>query len=92
MKYFHYNIMKLRTFVILLTCIIFVLISIISTVFMIQVVPEYKKQFKDFDLELPAMTILVLCASDFVVRFWYLVVLFVSIALWGITKLPTLRF
>ena len=45
----------------------------ILTYIMLEIVPEFEKMFKDFDLDLPVMTVLLMDVSNWVVRFWYLI-------------------
>jgi type IV pilus assembly protein PilC len=45
----------------------------ILTFIMIKIVPEFEKIFEEFDLELPAMTLLLVSVSKWCVRFWYLI-------------------
>ena len=44
----------------------------ILTFIMWKIVPVFAKMFEDFDLELPAPTLLLVAISDFVLHFWFL--------------------
>lgn len=44
----------------------------ILTFIMLKIVPVFAKMFEEFELELPAMTQLLVAISDFVVNFWFL--------------------
>src|SRR5438132_3301314 len=52
----------------------------------IQIVPAFTKIFKDFKVELPAMTLLLIKISDLTVRFWFLIPA-IPIAVWLFVKL-----
>ena len=39
---------------------------------MVYIIPKFKEIFMDFDVELPAMTLWLIGASDFVAAYWYL--------------------
>ncbi len=45
----------------------------ILTFIMIKIVPAFVKIFNDFEVELPAMTVLLIFISNSAVRFWYLI-------------------
>jgi type IV pilus assembly protein PilC len=45
----------------------------ILTFIMIKIVPEFETIFIEFDLELPAMTLLLVSISNWCVRYWYLI-------------------
>ena len=58
------------------------LISVFATYW---VVPEFKKIFEDFGVQLPGITLLVIAISDFIVNYWVFLVITLavaSIALW----------
>lgn len=44
----------------------------ILTFIMIKIVPAFEKIFRDFEAELPAMTQVLITASDFVVKWWWI--------------------
>jgi type IV pilus assembly protein PilC len=58
----------------------------ILTFIMIKIVPEFRKIFIEFDLELPVMTELLVRISDWCVHYWYLIP-GIPIAIWLMIKL-----
>jgi type IV pilus assembly protein PilC len=58
----------------------------ILTFIMIKIVPEFETIFVEFDLELPAMTLLLVSISNWCVRYWYLIP-GVPITIWLTIKL-----
>ncbi len=50
------------------------------------IVPTFKKMFDEFELTLPAATILLMAMSDYVVNYWWLMML-LPVVLWLIGKL-----
>jgi type IV pilus assembly protein PilC len=58
----------------------------ILTFIMIKIVPEFRKIFVEFDLELPAMTELLVRLSDWCVHYWYLIP-GIPVAIWLMIKL-----
>ncbi|MEX2310529.1 MAG: type II secretion system F family protein, partial [Pirellulales bacterium] len=58
----------------------------ILTFIMIKIVPEFEKIFIEFDLELPAMTLLLVKISNWCVDFWYLIP-GIPITIWLTVKL-----
>jgi type IV pilus assembly protein PilC len=50
------------------------------------IVPTFKKMFEEFDLTLPAATILLMAMSDYVVNYWWLMI-FLPVILWLVGKL-----
>jgi type IV pilus assembly protein PilC len=46
--------------------------SLILTFIMIKIVPAFEKIFKDFETDLPMVTIVLMAMSAWVVKFWYL--------------------
>jgi type IV pilus assembly protein PilC len=44
---------------------------------MVRIVPEFEKIFIDFDAPLPVMTLVVIMASCFLVRYWWLMLLLI---------------
>ena len=55
---------------------------------MIWIVPRFEEIFKDFETELPAMTIWLIAASNLAVKYWYMLPL-VPFSIWLIVKLIT---
>lgn len=58
----------------------------ILTFIMLKIVPVFDKMFKEFDLELPAMTQLLIAMSQFVVGYWFLIPAF-PVGIWLFVKL-----
>ncbi len=75
--------------------IILVAMVVIATIMMIFVVPKLTAMYKDFGAELPGPTKVLMALSNFVIKFWYMVVIvlavsFVGIARWAKTELGAL--
>ena len=67
--------------------IVVVLVAVgILTFIMYKIVPSFVKIFKDFDAELPSMTVLLMNISDWVVNYWYLIPL-IPTCIWLFVKL-----
>lgn len=60
--------------------IIIIGIIVISAIMMIFVVPKLTAMYKDFGAELPTPTKILMGVSDFVVKFWYAVLIVVGVA------------
>src|SRR5439155_10620312 len=58
----------------------------ILTFIMLKIVPVFAKMFGEFGLELPAMTLLLINVSNFIVEKWFLIPL-IPICLWLFIKL-----
>ena len=58
----------------------------ILTFIMLKIVPEFEKIFEEFDLELPAMTLLLVKISNWTVNYWYLIP-GIPISIWLTVKL-----
>ena len=58
----------------------------ILTFIMIKIVPEFEKIFHEFDLDLPAMTNLLVSISNWCVTYWYLIP-GIPISIWLMVKL-----
>ena len=65
--------------------VIFVAVCILTFI-MIKIVPEFRKIFEEFDLELPAMTETLVTISAWCVNYWYLIP-GVPISIWLTIKL-----
>ena len=50
---------------------------LVSAILLVFVVPQFEKTFASFGAELPAFTLLILAASDFMIAYWWLVLLIV---------------
>ena len=46
---------------------------VVTAILLIFVVPQFALMFKDFGADLPAMTLMVVAMSDFMVEYWYIV-------------------
>ncbi len=58
----------------------------ILTFIMIKIVPSFEKIFKDFDIELPAMTLMLITISHAAVDYWWAIPA-IPISLWLFIKL-----
>jgi type IV pilus assembly protein PilC len=69
---------------------IFVVIAAVGilTFIMWKIVPQFESIFKDFDAELPFLTVMLINASNAVVLYWYLLPLF-PLSIWLLIKLTT---
>lgn len=68
---------------------------VIGTIMMVFVVPKLTAMYKDFGAELPTPTKILMGLSDFVVKFWYMVLIvggigFVFIKRWAKTEIGSL--
>lgn len=50
---------------------------LVSAILLVFVVPQFEKTFESFGAELPAFTLMILAASDFMIAYWWLVLLIV---------------
>ena len=57
-------------------CLLFVVLGSISSFIMIWIIPKFKSIFEGFDTKLPALTEMIISASDMGARYWYLMVAF----------------
>jgi type IV pilus assembly protein PilC len=65
--------------------VITVAVGIVSFI-MIFIIPKFKKIFEDFDVELPAMTVMLITMSDWMMMYWYF--MFVTpISIWLFLKI-----
>jgi type IV pilus assembly protein PilC len=73
-----------------LTYPIFVILAAVGilTFIMIKIVPQFEAIFKDFETDLPAMTVMLVTASNAVVNYWYLLPI-VPLSIWLLVKLTT---
>jgi type IV pilus assembly protein PilC len=58
----------------------------ILTFIMLKIVPVFEKMFREFELELPAATVLLVAMSQFVVNYWFLLPAFPA-GIWLFVKL-----
>lgn len=59
--------------------VVCVVAVIVVAVMLIKVVPSYVEMFAQMDIEMPAITQFVINASDFLVKYWYLVVAVIAV-------------
>ena len=52
---------------------VMIMAFVVTAVLMIFVIPQFAALFKDFGADLPAMTVMVVDASDFFVAYWYII-------------------
>lgn len=62
-----------------------IIAGLILTLIMIVIVPTFKKMFEEFELELPTPTLLLIAMSDYIVRYWFLMIL-IPFCYWLLTK------
>lgn len=67
-------------------CVVISVAVAILTFIMLNIVPVFATMFEDFDLTLPAMTLLLVAISDYVVQCWFLIPL-IPVGLWLFIKL-----
>jgi type IV pilus assembly protein PilC len=53
---------------------------------MMKIVPTFQEMFEEFDLDLPAITQLLIAMSSYIVRYWFLLIL-IPVGFWLLTKL-----
>ncbi len=68
-------------------CVVCFAMAILAAI-MIFIVPQFEKIFKDFDTELPAMTVWLMIISRYSVKYWYLFPL-IPFSIWLMIKLTT---
>jgi len=69
---------------------IFVVLAAVGilTFIMIKIVPQFEAIFKDFDTTLPPMTLVLITASNYTVKYWYLLPI-IPLSIWLLLKLTT---
>ena len=60
--------------------------GLILVLIMTYIVPTFKKMFEEFELSLPAPTMLLIAMSDYIVKYWFLLIL-IPFCYWLLTKL-----
>jgi type IV pilus assembly protein PilC len=60
---------------------------LVSAVLLIFVVPQFQNVFKSFGADLPAFTVMIIGASDFMIGYWWLVLLIVGGTIGGLVYL-----
>jgi type IV pilus assembly protein PilC len=76
---------KVKAALIYPIAVVFVACSILVFI-MMKIVPTFKKMFDEFGLELPAITQLLIAMSDYVVKYWFLLIL-IPVSFWLMAKL-----
>ncbi len=71
---------KALTYPVMILIVAFAVVIIMSIV----VVPKFAEMFEEMDTEMPAMTKIIMSFSDFIMHKWYLVILVVAVAAFGI--------
>lgn len=56
-------------------CVVVAVAAGILTFIMIAIVPTFKEMFEEFELDLPAPTVLLIALSDYIVKYWFLLIL-----------------
>lgn len=77
--------------------IVLIGMTLVASVMMIFVLPKLTLMYKDFDIELPWMTQVLITTSDFMAKFWYLVLMawvgvIYGIKSWRATKGGAIQF
>ncbi|QDV67908.1 Putative type II secretion system protein F [Rosistilla carotiformis] len=67
-------------------CVVVFVACAIVTFIMIKIVPTFEQMFEEFDLELPAPTLLLIALSNYIVRYGFLIVV-IPICMFIIVKL-----
>ena len=69
---------------------VFVILAAVGilTYILTQIVPTFVEMFEEFDVEMPAMTELLMAMSDATVTYWYLIPL-IPLSIWMLIKLTT---
>ncbi len=65
--------------------VLLVAVAILALI-MAFIVPQFKKMFEDFEVELPAITQLLIAISDYVTQYWFMMIL-IPVTYWLIVKL-----
>jgi type IV pilus assembly protein PilC len=60
---------------------------IVSAILLIFVVPQFQQVFKSFGADLPAFTLMIIAASDFMIGYWWLLLLVAIGAIFGFIAL-----
>ena len=67
-------------------CAVVIIAGLILALIMTFIVPTFKEMFEEFELELPAPTLLLIAMSDYIVKYWFLMLL-IPFCYWLLTKL-----
>ena len=60
---------------------------LVSAILLIFVVPQFQNVFKSFGADLPAFTLMIIAASDFMIAYWWLVFGAMAGSIWGLVEL-----
>jgi type IV pilus assembly protein PilC len=73
---------------------VIVVAIVVTGILLIKVVPQFAETFRSFGSDLPAFTLLVLRISEFVQSWWFIILLAMLAAVWGIreARLRSVRF
>lgn len=66
-----------------LSCIISVMLAIV-TFMMIRIVPIFTEMFEEFELRLPAATVMLISVSRFIVNYWFLLFPVIALCVMGV--------
>ncbi|WP_107922973.1 type II secretion system F family protein [Lysinibacillus parviboronicapiens] len=78
-----YNIKKKIQSAMTYPAVLSVLTLVVGMFLMVFIVPTFMDAFKDMDLEMPLITIIVVGISDWLIEFWYIVILALLIVVVG---------
>ncbi|MHA7816702.1 MAG: type II secretion system F family protein [Pseudohaliea sp.] len=73
---------------------VIVVAIVVTGILLVKVVPQFAETFRSFGSDLPAFTLFVLRISEFVQAWWFIILLALLAAVWGIreAKLRSVRF
>ncbi|MGN4126041.1 type II secretion system F family protein [Lysinibacillus sphaericus] len=78
-----YNIKKKIQSAMTYPAVLSVLTLVVGMFLMVFIVPTFMDAFKDMDLEMPLITVIVVGISDWLIKFWYIVILALLIGVVG---------
>ncbi|EON73009.1 type II secretion system F family protein [Lysinibacillus sphaericus] len=78
-----YNIKKKIQSAMTYPAVLSVLTLVVGMFLMVFIVPTFMDAFKDMDLEMPLITVIVVGISDWLIKFWYIVILALLIVVVG---------
>lgn len=67
-------------------CVVITVAILILTFIMVYIVPTFQEMFEEFDLDLPAATVLLIAISEYLAKFWFLL-LVIPLAMFILIKL-----
>jgi type II secretory pathway component PulF len=68
----------------MLTALVIIIIAL--TIFLIYVNPFFQQMFSSLDIELPLINIVMLGLSNLLAKYWYMIIIFLSISTWGLWR------